>query len=51
MVEYYKDLLKPIKGLNKEAKQVLQNENWESMRASIETLLVQDMGLGDIMTG
>ena len=49
MIEYYKDLLKSIKGSNKETKQVLQNESWESMSSSIKSLLVQEMGLGDVI--
>lgn len=50
-VEFYKDSLTDMKGQQRTPKQILQNISWRDMRAMIEQLLANELGLADVLSG
>lgn len=49
MTEWYKDLHAKLKDRVKGPKTVLQECNWVDMRKSIELVMVEKLGLGDVL--
>ena len=51
MIEYYKKLYQDMKDEQKHPKQVLQDVKWPDMEKVIKQLLVQELGLADVVEG